>query len=156
MPQDGLTIVFHDRDFNRSVDQIADGSTRDDIAVLTSQGIQAVRALARRTRLTIMARFARKGRARAGWISSWFGLGAFGMPAGVKAEVAMAGMKEGSFIDGRQRVSEPFVGLVNEVSYIDKLQQEDNILGALDEREEDMQQELDRRYSRNLRKHSGR
>jgi len=153
MAQRGLHMYFHDREFNRAIDQLADMSKRGDVEVLTGQAIQLVRALVRFTRLTVQKKRAHRGRARAGWWPAWVRLGVFAVPQG--ASKSALGLAEGEFVDGRGNASEPFVEMTNEVSYINTLDKKDNILTqAFAARFDDMQRALDRKYKQMLRSKS--
>jgi len=158
MPEEGIDIVFIDREFNRAIDQLADESVRDDVEVLTGQAIHLVRALVFHTRLALkkkgkVVRFRLRGRARAGWWPSWLQLGVFSRPFGTSPEVLSA--PEGLFIDKRHKRNEPSVEMVNEVKYIEKLDAKDNILTkAYSQRMADMLRALTDKYRKRLRRHS--
>ena len=97
-------------------------------------------------------KYKRSGRARAGWWPAWMRLGVRGMPRGTSPGVLAKG--EGSFVDGRKD-SNPFFELINEVSYIDSLEEEDAILEtSLRGRTEDMEAVSSRRYGSMLKRFS--
>jgi len=156
---DGMSITFTDREFNAAIDELAADSSRTDEQVLTGQAIQLIRLIVRGTPLARerrgkRTRFRNRGRARAGWWPSWLRLGVFGTPGGVGSKVLANA--EGRFRDGRKDLSNPFVEMINEVNYIDKLDRDYNIVGeAAASRFDDMQGEIERRYRQLMRRKSG-
>lgn len=152
-------ITFQDREFDQAITELAGSSSRIDIDVLTGQAIQFIRVLVKNTPVGLekrgkRTRFRNRGRARAGWWPAWRRLGAFSRPRGASSRVLS--LNEGGFRDGRQRAGQPFFEMINEVNYIDKLEKSHDILGnSAVERAADMQQELTRRYQREMQRKSG-
>lgn len=163
MAEEGVGITFRDREFDLAVRELADNSIRTDVEVLTGQAIRLIRALVRYTRVALRggpwrAWMRRRGRARAGWWAAWRQLGAFGTPRGVTPDMLSASIAngDGSFRDGRKNINNPFFEMSNHVWYIDVLEQEDNILeNATEERFQDMQDEIERRYRQQMARKSG-
>jgi len=152
---EGMSITFEDREFNAALDELAEDSSRTDVEVLTGQARSLLRALVWGTPLTKEPGRTEAGRARAGWFVSWFRLGMRGIPSGTTGRVLA--VPEGDFNDGRARRNRPFVELINEVPYIDKLERKHQILQtATTARFDDMQREISRRYRLNMARKSGR
>jgi len=157
-----ISITLHDREFDAAVTELAKTSRLLAPEVVTGQAIQLVRKLAEATRLTSGKRpsgrktwFRMKGRARAGWWKSWIALGVFGVPKGTTTRTLSLG--EGKFEDGRQAFGSTYVAMTNDVPYIDTLEAEDGILAdAFAGRMADMEDEIERRYAREMARRSGR
>ena len=155
-----FTLDFDDSEFNRALTEVANGSRRIDVNVLTDQARKLLRKLAWLTRKaprTVLKNGRRRktlsGRARAGWWPAWKALKMRGTPY-----VGNANLKrntEGSFRDGRQQMGQPFFEMTNEVAYIDKLNDEDDILNkSLEERTRDLENVLDNQYAKMLARKS--
>jgi len=95
-----------------------------------------------------------RSRARAGWFEAWRALGIPGTPRVRNKQIR--NRREGEFVDRIRAVGSPSFSMINEVPYIEKLNQRRNILQkALDFQAKQMERSIDRIYTAILRKKSG-
>lgn len=151
-----LTFKQVDREFNLAMMELYRESPKSAYDIVTDQARRVLRKLAFFTRRSEeMDPSARKqrGRARAGWWQAWQRLGMSGTPYVGNAEVL--GRAEGDYVDRRHAFDESSFTMINEVPYIDALDEKDNIeIRALAGQISAMARFTDRLFARNMKRKS--
>ena len=97
----------------------------------------------------VMVKTPMSGRAQAGWIPAWKGLGMNNIPRGTMFAYKKAG-KEGAFHDKTKGIS-PSLELINNVSYINDISgQDDAIQNALNWQTKQMENYIERKMVQRL------